>query len=105
MAEVNDTFVAGRYDVIVIGAGHAGCEAACAAARLGRHPVGHNESGFHRPASMQSFHRRTRQRDFGAGDRRLRRRNGQGNRSKPDSNQNVEYRQRPGSTGFTGPSG
>jgi len=24
-----------RYDVVVIGAGHAGCEAACAAARLG----------------------------------------------------------------------
>ena len=24
-----------NYDVIVIGAGHAGCEAACAAARLG----------------------------------------------------------------------
>ncbi|MBR2084997.1 MAG: FAD-dependent oxidoreductase, partial [Muribaculaceae bacterium] len=23
------------YDVIVVGAGHAGCEAACAAARLG----------------------------------------------------------------------
>ncbi len=38
MAEVNDTFVAGRYDVIVIGAGHAGCEAACAAARLGAPP-------------------------------------------------------------------
>lgn len=30
-----DIFVAGKYDVAVIGAGHAGCEAALAAARLG----------------------------------------------------------------------
>ena len=28
-----------HYDVIVIGAGHAGCEAACAAARMGAHTV------------------------------------------------------------------
>lgn len=28
-----------NYDVIVIGAGHAGCEAACAAARMGAHTV------------------------------------------------------------------
>jgi len=31
-----DTFFAGKYDVIVIGAGHAGCEAALAAARLNK---------------------------------------------------------------------
>ena len=29
------TYYAGEYDIAVIGAGHAGCEAALAAARLG----------------------------------------------------------------------
>jgi len=32
---VNNLFIAGTYDVVVIGAGHAGCEAALAAARMG----------------------------------------------------------------------
>jgi tRNA uridine 5-carboxymethylaminomethyl modification enzyme len=35
MLEDNMTYQAGTYDVIVIGAGHAGCEASLAAARLG----------------------------------------------------------------------
>lgn len=29
------TYLAGTYDVIVLGAGHAGCEAALACARMG----------------------------------------------------------------------
>ncbi|NTV90334.1 MAG: FAD-dependent oxidoreductase, partial [Clostridiales bacterium] len=28
-------YIAGQYDIAVVGAGHAGCEAALAAARLG----------------------------------------------------------------------
>ena len=32
-----------NYDVIVVGAGHAGCEAACAAANMGfAHPAHHH---------------------------------------------------------------
>ena len=31
-----EKYVLGKYDVVVIGAGHAGCEAALACARMGR---------------------------------------------------------------------
>ena len=33
--EVNVNYFAGKYDIAVIGAGHAGCEAGLAAARMG----------------------------------------------------------------------
>ena len=32
-------YIAGEYDVAVIGAGHAGCEAALASARLGKKDI------------------------------------------------------------------
>jgi tRNA uridine 5-carboxymethylaminomethyl modification enzyme len=32
-------FIAGKYDVVVVGAGHAGCEAALAAARMGKKTI------------------------------------------------------------------
>ena len=32
-------YIYNKYDVVVIGAGHAGCEAALAAARLGMHTL------------------------------------------------------------------
>ena len=34
-----EAWLAGTYDLVVIGAGHAGCEAALASARLGRQTI------------------------------------------------------------------
>jgi tRNA uridine 5-carboxymethylaminomethyl modification enzyme len=36
---MSEEYVMGQYDIIVVGAGHAGCEAALATARLGRHTL------------------------------------------------------------------
>ena len=36
------TYNAGSYDVIVVGAGHAGCEAALATARMGHKDINNN---------------------------------------------------------------
>ena len=68
---------AARYDVVVIGGGHAGCEAAAAAARLGARTA----LLTHRPRDdrrdvVQPGDRRARQGPSGARDRRARRRHG-----------------------------
>jgi tRNA uridine 5-carboxymethylaminomethyl modification enzyme len=43
-----------EYDVIVVGAGHAGSEAAAAAANLGSKPFGYNEPTEHCANVLQS---------------------------------------------------
>ncbi len=63
-----------EYDVIVVGAGHAGCEAAAAAATMGS--VGaadHNEYAHHRTDVVQPRNGGRRQRTDRPGDRRTRR--------------------------------
>jgi len=66
-----NAFVAGEADIIVVGAGHAGCEAALAAARLGppRSAV-YDDARQPRKFAVQSQHRRHGKRTNGQGDRR-----------------------------------
>jgi NADH dehydrogenase FAD-containing subunit len=47
-----------EYDVIVVGAGHAGSEAAAAAANLVQNPFGYNEPTEHCANVLQSCHGR-----------------------------------------------
>lgn len=57
----------GNYDVIVIGAGHAGCEAALAAARMGCSTLMITiKPGYGCIHALQSVHRRTCQRTCSA---------------------------------------
>ena len=55
---------AGKYDIAVIGAGHAGCEAALATARMGLKTLLFSTT-LEAVANMPSTHRRKFKRSFG----------------------------------------
>ena len=63
-------------DIAVIGAGHAGCEAALAAARMGLETVVFTVSRQHRDDAVQSEHRRNLEGTPRKRARRARRRDG-----------------------------
>ena len=61
------SYQAGKYDIAVIGAGHAGCEAALAAARMGMKTLLFSIS-LEAVANMPSTHWRKFQRTFSQRD-------------------------------------
>ena len=74
------------FDVIVVGAGHAGCEAAYAAARLGAHVGLCTLIGGHgRAHAVQSRGRRHGEGPSGSRDRRARRADGRARSTRPAS--------------------
>ena len=86
-----------EYDVAVIGAGHAGCEAALAAARLGFRTVVFTVSvDSIALMPLQSEYRRQFKRTSGAGSGRPGRRDGKGHRPDFHSVQDAEPVQRSG---------
>ena len=73
-----DKIFMGEYDVCVIGAGHAGCEAALAAARMGKRTL--MLSMNLEAVALQSVNRRYGKRPSGQRDRCSRRRDGRQHR-------------------------
>ncbi len=71
-----ERFYADAYDVIVIGAGHAGCEAGLSAARLGMKRLCFNKPGLCGYDAVQPFYWRNGKRSFGLRNRCTGRRDG-----------------------------
>ncbi len=98
--------VTDRFDVIVVGAGHAGCEAAFAAARLGvaRRPL-HALDRHRRPHAVQSSRRWHCQRPSGPRDRCAGRVDGSGHRRHRHPVQAAEPEPRTSGLVAAGPGG
>ena len=85
-----------EYDVIVVGAGHAGTEAALAAARWGADGTAHNELRYRRANELQPGDWRRRQGADRARDRCAGRRHGPSDRRDRHSVSLAQSEQRPG---------